>query len=202
MFSGCSSLTSIDLSYISLNGNINHLSYIFRDCNNIESIKLKGILVLTDLIYIEIHKGNEYSPMFPETNNLKELDLFDLNVNLSVVYLDSFNSLEECLYYKYYSNVKKCSKYIGFHYCGNCINNNTEYYCTMIIEGQYFDFYYLESQKTENVSERECYWSKNNEFLSYVLVNNSENGISYYINISFCEIVLSGTNKCLKCNNF
>ena len=58
MFYGCSSLTYIDLSYIKLNSDIRDIEYIFMGCDNIESIKLKGIFnfsnFLSDYLWINL----------------------------------------------------------------------------------------------------------------------------------------------------
>ena len=209
MFSDCSSLTSIDLSDISFNG-INNIEGLFFKCESIESIKLKGTLTFQELpqsiylsfIQLYINPQEIHIDIFPTKNVLKNLNLFELNMNLSFIDLNNLNSLEECLYNQYYQNIKKCSKYMGFHYCGDCYNDNPEYYCTKIIDGKEFKFYYLEGQENKIYKERECYWSDNfNNFLSYKFVNNGENEISYFtLNYESCELYLSGTSKCLKCN--
>ena len=43
MFSGCSSLTSIDLTFLNLNGN-NYLASMFFNCSKLETIKLNANL--------------------------------------------------------------------------------------------------------------------------------------------------------------
>ena len=192
MFSDCNSLTSIDLSGIPFNG-INNITYIFSNCNNLESINLKGSLNLD---------FDQVNNIFSEINSLKILNLFDMNMNLSFIDLSNLNDLEECLYFEQYSNTKKCKKYMGFHYCGECINDNKEYYCSKIIEGEFYDFYYLEDQKNIIVNNRECYWSKNfSNFLIYKFKKNGENEISYYsYNDEICVKYISQM-KCIQCNN-
>ena len=197
MFSDCSSLTSIDLSGISFNG-INNINNIFSNCNNIESIKLKGSLNFPFFINL----NTIYINIFPKTNSLRHLNLFDMDMNLSFIDLTNLNSLEECLYYEQYSNTKKCKKYIGFHNCGECLNDNKEYYCIKNIEGINYTFYYLEEQINLSVENRECFWSENyNNFLIYKFKKNGENEISYYsYNYDSCEKYINGT-QCIKCNN-
>ena len=210
MFSGCSSLTSIDLSYITVNG-INNINNMFLDCSNIESIILKGNLLFEN---VENNKciniagtliclDNIKIEIFPKINSLKIVDLFDMNVNLSYIELENLNSLEECLYFEQYNNIKKCKKYIGFHLCGKCLNENIDYYCTKLIEGEYYNFYYLEHQKNLAIENRECYWSNNfNNFLTYRFLNNGEEDISYYTyNNEYCESFFYETGDCLRCNN-
>ena len=191
MFFNCVSLTSIDLSDMTFYG-INNITNIFSNCYNIQSIKLKGE-------YFESDYNGLLVEIFPIDNNIRELNLFDLNMNLNYINLNNLNSLEECLYFKYYSNIKKCSKYIGFHYCGNCINLNIENYCTKIIDGEEFNFYYLEHQLNIPIEERECYWSNNfTNFLSYKFI--SDNKSYYTYNYEFCEKYLNNI-QCIKCNN-
>ena len=49
---------------------------------------------------------------------------------------------------------------MGFHRCGNCNNEDNDYYCTKIIDGDEFIFYYLEHELNKlPIKERECYWS-------------------------------------------
>ena len=211
MFSDCSSLTSIDLSGIEFKG-INNVNNMFLNCENIESIKLRGTLNLMpisgSICYtynnIPICFNNIKIEIFPRINSLRRLNLFDLDLNLTLIDLENLKSLEECLYYEYNNNIKKCSKYIGFHYCGNCINNNTEYYCSKLIDGNIYNFFYLEEQLSIPLEKKECYWSENyNNFLSYKFVNNGEGEISYYTYIyDSCELYLTGTTECLKCNNY
>ena len=211
MFSDCSSLTSIDLSGIEFKG-INNVNNMFINCENIESIKLRGTLnimpISESICYtynnIPICFNNIKIEIFPRINSLRRLNLFDLDLNLTLIDLENLQSLEECLYYEYNNNIKKCSKYIGFHYCGNCINNNTEYYCSKLIDGNIYNFFYLEEQLSIPLEKKECYWSENyNNFLSYKFVNNGEGEISYYTYIyDSCELYLTGTTECLKCNNY
>ena len=211
MFSNCSSLTSIDLSDIIFNGK-DDIDDKFTNCDNIESLKLEGNLNLQkdpqslcfeyNNISFCFNNKDIFIEIFTKDNELRNLNLFELNINLSYLNLDNLNSLEECLYYEYYSNIKNCSKYMGFHHCGECINTNTEYYCTKNIDEEDFNFYYLEEQKYRSYKERECYWSHDfNNFLSYNFINNSEKGISYYLKNESCELFLDGTSNCIKCNN-
>ena len=120
--------------------------------------------------------------------------------------MNELNSLEKCLYYEYYINIKKCSKYIGFHYCGYCINENTEYYCSKIIENEIFNFYYLENQLNLPYNKRECYWSYNCSNIDdiYYFLNNEKDKISFYKKIikGSCEIYSEDGNYCIKCNNY
>ena len=94
---------------------------------------------------------------------------------------------------------------MGFHKCGPCNNNNENEYCTLNIDGENFNFYYLDFQIDLPISERECYWSKNYEnILGYMFVNNTnKNELSYYINYCehFCDICSENKLGCLKCKN-
>ena len=85
-----------------------------------------------------------------------------MNINLGIMILEKLNSLEECLFYEYYPNIKKCSKYIEFHHCGNCTNDNDNY-CTKIIEGNNYNFYYIENQTDTPKNNRTFFWSNNYE---------------------------------------
>ena len=152
MFSNCISLTSIDLSVIKFNG-INNINNIFLNCDNIQSIKLKGKLNIKKQNCIIIN-GKEYCvdiqnlhiEIFPKKNKLRNLDLYDINIPLDLIDMDNLSDLEKCLFYEYSYNIRKCSKYIGFHFCGDCINENIEEYCTKMIDGKTYNFYYLKHQ--------------------------------------------------------
>jgi hypothetical protein len=208
MFSYCTSLKSIDLSQMLFNG-INNLNNIFTNCLNIESITLKGQLMINLEKKCVTINGEEHCldieigkiSIFPVVNKLRRLNLFDLDINLNLIELDGLNNLDECLYFEQYSNLKKCSKYIGFHHCGNCNNENNEYYCTKIIDGTRLDFYYLEHQLNQTpITERECYWSFNyTRFLIYQFIEGDD--INYYkINSDSCE-KYNDNGECLICSN-
>ena len=199
MFFNCVSLTSIDLSYIAFDY-VNNITNIFSNCFKIQSIKLKGNIYLG--IPINNEEDNLPIDIIPAYNNLKELNLFDMNMKLTDINLNNLNSLEECLYFEYYKNIKKCSKYMGFHFCGDCINDNINNYCTKIIGGIRFNFYYLEHQLNISIESRECYWSNNfTNFLSYKFIYNKNLNQSYYTYIYYsCEKYSNGT-YCIQCNN-
>ena len=218
MFSNCSSLNSIDLSYFFLNES-NYMYKLFFNCQKLELIKMKGnidymeykeykIPICLFVVgyhcpepYTEVKNNNIFDDI---TSLLKKLDFFDMNFNFTYEQLYNYEFLEECLFYEYNSNIKKCKKYIGFHYCGKCINQNIEYYCTKKIENQNLNFYYLENQLNISVNERECYWSENfNEIGNYIFENNGEGEINYYKKMieGYCEVFSEDKNGCIKCNN-
>jgi hypothetical protein len=164
MFSNCTSLISIDLSDISFN-RLNNLNNTFSNCLNIESITLKGKVEMNldfgeSSVASTALNGEEYYTditeitdieeniikIFPVVNKIRRLNLFDLEMNVNEIDLNDLNTLEECLYYEHDSNIKRCSKYMGFHHCGNCNNEDNDYYCTKIIDGDEFNFYYLEHE--------------------------------------------------------
>jgi hypothetical protein len=197
MFANCTSLTSIDLSNFYFD-NSNNMTNIFFNCKNLQTIIMKGYLPdigvsykIGNIVGISLKvinnqgtQTNNYNEMFKNVISLKKMDLFDLNINLTSQMLENIIDLEECLYYKY-DNIcyyKDCSKYMGFHYCGNCLNENNEYYCTKIINEKYYDFYYLENQSIISYTERECYWD-------------------YYKLYEYCEIYLEQKSDCVKCRN-
>ena len=133
-----------------------------------------------------------------ETISLKKLNLFDMKLDSSLNYS---NSLEECLFYEYFPNFKKCSKLIGFQYCGNCNNNNNEVYCTKTIEGNNYNFFYLEDQLNIEKDKRTCLWSNNNgSFNNYVF----DKDVWLKCN-KRCETCINQSrsdfdHKCLSCN--
>ena len=211
MFSNCSSLTSINLSSFILNGE-NKLSNIFLNCQKLISIELKGYYQVYslacsmpfDVKYCIKEVNEEEGPqIFRSITSLKRLNLFNMDIDFENLDLSNINSLEECLYYEYYFNIKKCSKYIGFHHCGNCINKNTQYYCTKTIESINYNFYYINSQLNLPNYNRECYWSKNfSDIEKFKFVNNGDGNISYYKYIyDFCEVYSKELSICIKCNN-
>ena len=109
MFSDCSSLTSIDLSGIEFKG-INNVNNMFLNCENIESIKLRGTLNIMPIsesicsefmeVTICVPNNNTKIEIFPRINSLRRLNLFDLKLNLTLIDLEDLQSLEECLYYE------------------------------------------------------------------------------------------------------
>ena len=228
MFSYCTSLTSIDLTNLTLDNA--YINDIFYSCNNLESVEMKGYinnletipavreneedeinLIMTcervvDEYYKKCPNSNAYAEIDYcyyinafETISLKKLNLFDMKLKYLLNY--GGNSLEECLFYKYFPNIKKCSKFIGFHYCGACNNNNNEVYCTKTLEETDFNFYYLEDQLYIPKNERTCLWSNNiGTFKNYIFNNDiwlkCNERCETCLSISRSEI----NHKCLTCN--
>ena len=196
MFSGCSSLTSIDLTFLNLNGN-NYLASMFFNCSKLETIKLNanlyfkniddnGVAILTnadlDHPWEFVHLLGNFG-LFTNCNFLKNIDLFNSNTsyNYSNELINDLTDLEGCLFNKFDKNIKKCSKYMGFHYCGECKNINKDEYCLKEIEGNDYTFYNLFEQFNLLYNERNCFWSDNyNNFYNYTFVKNTGNGISFY----------------------
>ena len=71
MFSGCSSLISVDLSSFNTN-NINNMSFVFDGCRNLESINLSSL---------NIHNVKKMWGMFYDCQSLKSIDLSTFNLN-------------------------------------------------------------------------------------------------------------------------
>ena len=231
MFSYCSSLTSIDLTNLTLkNAYIKDIFYgcnnlesvemkgnfenkeSFSDLNNNRRIlgNMSDIfpLIFEPTVLYDIRPGDLcfYQASFDEYTyidtfeeiSVKQLNLFDMKLKFSLNYLDS---LEECLFYEYLPNFKRCSKFIGFHYCGNCNNNNSKTYCTKTIEGNNYNFYYLEDQLNISKYYRTCFWSNNNgSFKNYIFDKDKwikcNERCETCINQSMSEI----DHKCLSCN--
>ena len=215
MFLGCASLTSVDLTFLFFQGEVN-FDYMFLNCSKMEEIKLRGNLDFTDddeKLIINIKYPWEMSSfkvgvkdIFKNCYSLKNVDLFYFNINNNYTYelIKDLNNLEGCLFNIFNNEIKKCSKYMGFYYCGECKNINTDEYCIKEIEGINYTFYYLFGHFDLIYNERNCYWSANYEsFDKYTFVNNSGSGYSYYVNYceNFCEICSKDYQSCTKCKN-
>ena len=219
MFSGCSSLSSIDLSFLNLKGIIN-IDYMFLNCSKLETIKLNANLIIykdeNGPIRVKIHDDDApwefiykigHCCIFKNCNSLKNIDLFYSNTDYIYKFLKDLSDLEGCLFNIFDNKIKKCSKYMGFYYCGECKNINTDEYCIKEIEGNNYTFYYLYEQFNLLYNERNCFWSDNyDNFGNYYFVKNSGIGISYYIKNTFknCDISCmeceNKNNQCKKCN--
>jgi predicted metal-binding protein len=91
------------------------------------------------------------------------------------------NNLEGCLFNEYKSDMRQYTKYMGFYYCGECNNSNTNEYCSKNIQGKNYNFYYLYGQSDLSFKKRQCFWSNNNSnFIEYEFINNLEDNINYY----------------------
>ena len=232
MFFNCSKLKNIDLTNISLSNAIN-LDYMFENSVNLLSInfikneEIKNIqsmnrtfancisLTSINLSNFYINENINLNNLFENCYSLKELNIFNLNAKQSIStnnFLKGANSLEYCLYHSYDNihlgnslTTTSCSKKIGFHKCGPCLNTNNNEYCTMNINGKIIKFYYLDFELNLPINERQCYFSLNFENINgYKFENNSDkNTISYYINYcnNYCEICSEDRNGCTKCKN-
>ena len=132
MFSGCISLTSLDLSNFILDGTIN-LSFMFYNCIKLTSIELTGNLNWTNRVCLLKNERvdnpwNPYNSHFIQTSviqtfkncySLKELNLLNINININYTdnILENTFNLEVCLYSMFNQNITKCSKYMGFRFC-------------------------------------------------------------------------------------
>lgn len=159
MFSECSSLTSIDLTFLKLKSVID-INYMFLNCKKLETIKLNVNLRNTVLdkngfpILFHIKekpwayesKPSSIEDIFKECNSLKYIDLFYSdydNYKYNYELFRDLNDLEGCLFNAFDININKCSKYMGFYYCGECKNINADEYCIKEIKGNNYTFYYL-----------------------------------------------------------
>ena len=206
MFYNCTSLISIDLSSSYFNG-VFDLSYMFSNCKNLQYIKLNGYLDWQKgqmtVYYIEIRQyviiKTATDNIFQNCISLKELNLLSLNINYDN---DIFNNLEGCLFNEYKTEKIKCSKYMGFYYCGECNNNNKNEYCSKEIAGKNYSFFYLHGQSELSYEKRQCFWSNNNSnFAEYEFINNLEDNNNYYqyFCTNFCEICSNDKLACTKC---
>ena len=215
MFSECLSLTSIDLTSLYFTGEF-ILNNMFFNCSKIESIKLNGNLYhgepypINDAnsspwVSIKVRYPVGVKDIFKNCFSLKNIDLFFLNISYDNTD-DLFNltNLDGCLFNKYDSKIKKCSKYMGFHHCGSCKNENTELFCEKEIQGKNYTFYYLSEELDLTYNERKCFWSDNyNDFNEYKFIRNPENEVSYYQLFckDICEICSKDNLGCIKCKN-
>ena len=212
-FYNCSKITTIDLSNIGMNSVIN-MNYMFSECELLESIKFgknqintnmtemnntfsncKSLISL-DLSFINSNGNINLNECFSNCNSLKEINIFNLNTNNAENTINFFENvaLDGCLYYNYdnihfgdsITNIF-CQNYIGYQKCGPCLNDNSEEYCSMDINGNIVYFHYIDTEVELPISERQCYWSKNFENVAgYTFENNTnKNEISYYIN--YCD---------------
>ena len=199
MFSNCQSLISIDLSNFYIHG-INDLSYMFFNCINLENIKLKGYLDWEKgqaIVYNPLYLSNiiaitSTNNMFQNCNSLKELNLLSINIKYTHELFNN-NNLEGCLYNEYNQNMKKCSNYMGFYYCGNCINDNIDEYCTKEMQGIHYNFYYF-GQPYLSYDKKQCFWSNKNYYF--------DRSISQFIKCNVkCKECEFGVDLCSLCND-
>ena len=226
MFFNCSNLEFINLTNISL-AKATNMDYMFENCTNLLSInfreneEIKNIQSMNKTFagctsLTSINLNNFYSndniilnELFLNCNSLKNLYTFNLNLeqlNYTNNFLQDANSLENCLYYSNDNNIiKSCSTKIGFHKCGSCLNANNEEYCTMNIDGNFVNFYYIDFEKDLPIYERQCYYSLDFENVNgYRFENNTKkNSISYYINYcnNYCDICSEDRIGCKKCKD-
>jgi hypothetical protein len=142
MFSGCISLSSLDLSNFILDGTVD-LSSMFYNCIKLTSIELTGNLNWTKTEYFftdprvlrswiswipkDFHFiRTSVNQTFKNCYSLKELNLLNINININYTdnILENTFNLEGCLYSMFNQNISKCSKYMGFRFCGKCLNDN------------------------------------------------------------------------------
>jgi hypothetical protein len=205
MFSDCVQLKTIEFSKSENRYNIIEMNNTFANCISLSSL---------DLSFIYADGNINLNQCFSNCTSLKEINIINLKTTESQ---NTYNflenvSLERCLYHSN-DNVnngnsltnKYCQQYIGYHKCGPCLNENSNEYCTMNINGDNFNFYYLIFEKELPISERQCYWSKDYaNFLGYTLIYNDNNdGINYYANYCdyFCDECSENQYGCIKCKN-
>ena len=232
-FDNCTKLQSIDLSNINMESTLN-FSYAFANCknliylifNNNEEIKniitmehmFSNCISLTSLNLNQFYINNNVNLNYCFSNcaSLKELSIWNIKtkeINSDSVYnILNGDSLERCLYHSY-DNInigdsitnKICSQYIGYHKCGPCLNTNDNEYCIMNIDGENFQFYYLDTEADLPIMERQCFWSQKYQNIGrYTFLNNTKkNRISYFIDYcdNFCEICSDNRYGCLQCKN-
>ena len=204
-FSYCEQLKSIKFDINEINNDVIDMNNTFSNCKSITSL---------DLRFINATGNISLNHTFSNCISLKELNIFNLNTNESQ---NTFNFLEDvsldgCLYYSYdnthpesYITNKYCQKYIGYHKCGPCINHNSDEYCSMDINGNIVPFHYIYTELEFQISERQCYWSKDFENVAgYTFINNeNKNKISYYINYCdhYCDECSENRYGCTQCKN-
>ena len=201
MFNECSSLAEIiwpkRINILS----IQQLAYMFYNCNKLTSIELSGYLKC-----VNPSKTNTYLNTWFSNTHFSKLNFFNFSIECDSNLFINMNSLylKDCLYYKYESDIKKCSFSIGFHKCDICNNQNIEEYCVKTIENVDYTFYYLDEHFDLPYYERECYWSYNNMTINHSLrfITNEITKMNYYT-FKFedsCEICSQERMGCLKCN--
>ncbi len=204
-FSYSEQLKSIKFEINEINNDIIDMNNTFSNCKSITSL---------DLRFINVNGSISLNHTFSNCISLKELNIFNLNTKESQ---NTFNFLEDvtldgCLYYSYdnthpESSItnKYCQKYIGYHKCGPCINDNLEQYCSMDISGNIVPFHYIYTELEFPISERQCYWSKDFENVAgYTFINNENKSIiSYYINYCdhYCDECSENRYGCTQCKN-
>ena len=230
-FSNCSKMETIDITWINMS-NVLNLDNTFSNCKKLNKIKftedekIKKIndmnntfanctsLISLNLSHIYVDTNINLNHSIYNCHSLKELNIWNIDISKSdLTHKFLYNvTLDGCLYHSY-DNVnsgdsitnKKCSKYIGFQKCGPCINNNEEEFCSMNIDGENFNFYYLDYELNLPVEERKCYWSYNYEnAIGLLFVDNSNNNqISYYVDYCdhFCDECSENRFGCIKCKN-
>ena len=204
-FSNCKDLLKIKFTEDEKINVVNEMNNIFANCISLTSLNLSNFY---------IYKNVDLNQTFVNCNSLKEINIWNMKTaESSSTYKFLYGApLEGCLYYSNdiinlgdSTTNRKCSKYIGFHKCGPCLNSNNDEYCIMNIDGENFNFYYLEYELDLPVSERQCYWSHNYEnAVGFMFLDNSnKNRISYYIDYCehFCDECSDDRYGCVKCKN-
>ena len=102
--------------------------------------------------------------MFQNCSSLKELNLFSINIIYSNELFQNIDNLEGCLFNQYNPNMRKCSKYMGFYYCGNCNNHNIDEYCSKEIQGKNYNFDYFFGLSELSYDKKPCFWSTKNYY--------------------------------------
>ena len=210
MFKNCYSLTSIDLSNFYFNGVID-LSNMFLNCTNLKYVKLNGnldwnkkqITILYKTTGINVIIKTTVDNIF-QNCSIEELNLLNININYNNELTQNINNIEGCLFNEYKSDMKQCQKYMGFYYCGECNNINTNEYCSKNIQGKNYNFYYFNGQSELSYEKRQCFWSNNNSnFKEYEFFNNIEDNINYYKYLydNICEIFSKDKLGCTKCKS-
>ena len=120
------------------------------NCHNLQAIQLNGYIDWTNYTEILIAQASDddydyyihhiygsnilwFSKAFNLFKNcfsLKELDLFFINIKYQEDLSLNKSKLKGCLFNDFEPNIIECTDYIGFHHCGNCINNNIDFFCT------------------------------------------------------------------------
>ena len=185
---------------------------MFLNCYNLQYVKLNGYLDWDKgqmTVYYKPHGINvivktTVNNMFGNCTSIKELNLLNININYNNELIKNINNLEGCLFNEYKSDMRQYTKYMGFYYCGECNNSNTNEYCSKNIQGKNYNFYYLYGQSNLSFEKRQCFWSNNNSnFREYEFVNNLEDNINYYKYFceNICEICSKDKLGCIKSKN-
>ena len=211
MFYNCSSLISIDLSKFYYFNGITDLSYMFSNCNNLKFIKLSGYLDWQAApVNVYFYSSHAYmaikttiNNMFLNCTSIKILNLLTININFNTELLPNISILEGCLFHEYNSDMIKCSKYMGFFYCGECSNNNKNEYCSKKILGENYNFFFFGQTRLSD-EKKQCFWSNNySNFEEYEFINNINDKNYYYDYFChrWCETCSKDKSGCIKCKN-